>query len=113
MSEKTKITPGPLQEQLNAKADAQLRSEICELFAPIQKMCSSARFDPGEFKNTLPGFQPTNVGGLWLDKLVIGLRNLVEGALTDQNRARYTSDFIAKVESLRSQVEELTGQIQQ
>lgn len=113
MSEETKIAPGPLQEQLSSKADAQLKSELNKLFGPIERMCYDSCFIPYAHKSTLIGYAAHSTNDCSLTRLVNGVREIVEASLLNQNRQRYTSDFIAKVESLQSQVEELKSQIQQ
>lgn len=114
MNTETQTTPiGPLQEQLNSKADAQLSAELNKLFGPIEQRCHGVRFLPSDYKGVLIGHTPCINGECGLSALLTGVRRIIEDELTDRNRQNYTAEFLKKVETLQSQIDELAGQIQQ
>ena len=98
-----------IQQRINEAADKKLADDVTKAFMPFYSMLSSIGYRKAEdiLKITpAPGGNPTNVYAFMGQ-----LKSLVLAERTDGYRDRETQEFLAKVNSLEGQIEELRSSI--
>lgn len=94
-----------IEQQLIMKADEELGIKINTEFESVRRLLSSSK-DPMEFKVNGATFMAD-----YYDVLVV-LKQRAYDIAFESNRQKAINDFMAKVENLTSQLEELQSQIQ-
>jgi hypothetical protein len=106
------MNPETLTQKLHAKSDSDLRAKIIAATAWIHDDLSHSEFTSGDNADFLKLVSGSEIGNLltkvpWIGSAINVFTETAFAYLRDKYRQRAVADFMAKVESMAEQMQEL------